>query len=76
MTDYLFFNPERFSAGTIGEVGARMFLLQAIEGTRVLTIKVEKQQIAVLATYLTRAIEGLGRPGHLPEDMALVISPD
>jgi uncharacterized repeat protein (TIGR03847 family) len=76
MTDYSFINPERFSVGTVGEVGSRVFLLQAIDGARVLTIKVEKQQIAVLATYLTRAIEGLGRPGHLPDDMNLLLSPD
>jgi uncharacterized repeat protein (TIGR03847 family) len=76
MTDSTFLNPERFSVGAVGEVGSRVFLLQAIEGARVLTVKVEKQQIAVLATYLTRAIEGMGRPGHLPEEMELVLDPD
>jgi uncharacterized repeat protein (TIGR03847 family) len=76
MTDFRFLNPERFSVGTVGEIGSRVFLLQAIDGPRVLTVKVEKQQIAVLATYLSRAIEGLGRPGHLPEDLDLVLSPD
>ena len=76
MTTYDFKNPDRFTVGAIGEVGARVFLLQAISGEKVLTIKVEKQQIAVLATYLSRAIEGLGRPGHLPDDLALVLSPD
>jgi uncharacterized repeat protein (TIGR03847 family) len=76
MTFYEFTHPDRFSAGAVGDVGSRLFLIQAIEGTRTLTIKVEKQQIAILATYLSRAIEGLGRPGHLPEDLALVLSPD
>jgi len=76
MTHYEFSNAERFTVGTVGEVGARTFLLQASEGTRTMTVKVEKQQIAVLATYLTRAIEGMGRPGHLPEELELILSPD
>ena len=76
MTDFEFKNPDRFTVGAVGEVGSRVFLVQAISGGAVVTIKVEKQQIAVLASYLTRAIEGLGRPGHLPEDLELVLSPD
>jgi uncharacterized repeat protein (TIGR03847 family) len=76
MTFYEFSNTDRFCVGAVGEVGARVFLLQAIQESRTLTIKVEKQQIAVLATYLTRAIEGLGRPGHLPDDLDLSLSPD
>ena len=76
MTFYEFTSADRFSVGTVGEVGARVFLIQAIQGPRTLTVKVEKQQIAVLATYLTRAIEGLGRPGHLPDDLDLMLSPD
>jgi uncharacterized repeat protein (TIGR03847 family) len=76
MTRYEFNHAERFTVGTVGEVGARTFLLQASEGARSLTVKVEKQQIAVLATYLTRAIESMGRPGHLPEELELILSPD
>ena len=76
MTDYEFKNPDRFTVGAVGEVGSRVFLVQAISGDAVVTVKVEKQQIAVLASYLTRAIEGLGRPGHLPEDLELILSPD
>ncbi|HWD53479.1 MAG TPA: DUF3090 family protein, partial [Acidimicrobiales bacterium] len=34
------------------------------------TVKVEKQQIAVLAGYLGRIVKELGRPGHLPDDLA------
>lgn len=71
-----FDHPDRFGVGAIGEVGSRVFLLQAIEGPRRYTVKVEKQQVAVLATYLSRAIEGMGRPGHLPEELDLVLSPE
>jgi uncharacterized repeat protein (TIGR03847 family) len=76
MTLYEFNQADRFTVGTIGEVGARTFLLQATQGARRLTVKVEKQQIAVLATYLTRAIEHMGRPGHLPDELDLVLSPE
>ena len=34
------------------------------------TVKVEKQQVAVLASYLGRIVKELGRPGHLPEDLS------
>jgi uncharacterized repeat protein (TIGR03847 family) len=76
MTEHRFDPAERFTVGVIGEVGSRLFLLQASSGARSLTVKVEKQQIAVLASYLTRALDDLGRPGHLPEDMELRLSPD
>src|SRR5271167_2053781 len=38
-------------------------------GLTEMTVKVEKQQIAVLAGYLGRIVKELGRPGHLPEDV-------
>jgi len=76
VTEYRYTNPDRFAVGAIGEVGARVFLIQAVEGVRRLTVKVEKRQIAVLATYLTRAIETMSRPGHLPDDLELSMSPD
>lgn len=61
--------PDRFSVGTTGPVGQRLFLLHFAEGTTSVTVKVEKQQVAVLATYLARIVRELGRPGHLPEDL-------
>ena len=76
MSFYEFNSVDRFTVGTVGEVGARVFLLQVVQGPRRLTLKVEKQQIAVLATYLTRAIKDMGRPKHLPDDLDLVLSPD
>lgn len=70
--------PDRFSVGTTGPVGERLFLLHFAEGTTQVTVKVEKQQVAVLATYLARIVRELGRPGHLPEDLDfdLEVEPD
>ncbi len=61
--------PDRFTVGTVGPVGERLFLLEARQGTFVLTVKMEKQQVAVLASYLARIVRELGRPGHLPDDL-------
>jgi uncharacterized repeat protein (TIGR03847 family) len=41
--------PERFVAGTVGEPGARTFFLQARSGARIVSVALEKQQVAALA---------------------------
>jgi len=61
--------PDHCTVGTLGEVGHRLFLFYCRQGLDETTVKVEKQQIAVLATYLGRIVREFGRPGHLPEDM-------
>jgi uncharacterized repeat protein (TIGR03847 family) len=61
--------PDRFTVGTVGPVGARLFLLHAAQGSTSLTVKVEKQQVAILASYLARIVRELGRPGQLPDDL-------
>lgn len=45
-------DPARFTTGTVGEPGQRAFFLQAQQGTRTITLKVEKQQVAALCEYL------------------------
>jgi uncharacterized repeat protein (TIGR03847 family) len=62
--------PDHCTVGVIGEVGHRLFLVYCRQGLAETTVKVEKQQIAVLAGYLGRIVKELGRPGHLPEDLA------
>lgn len=64
-------HPDRFTVGTVGPLGARTFLLQARQGEVLVTLKVEKQQVAVLAGYLARIVREQARPGHLPEDLEL-----
>ncbi len=62
--------PDEFTVGAVGPIGERVFLLQSRRGADVLTLKVEKQQVAVLASYLARIVREVGRPGHLPDDVA------
>src|SRR3954464_6503989 len=41
--------PERFVAGTVGEPGARTFFLQARAGRQMVSVALEKQQVALRA---------------------------
>jgi len=61
--------PDHCTIGVLGEVGHRLFLFYCRQGLTETTVKVEKQQVAVLAGYLGRIVKELGRPGHLPEDL-------
>jgi uncharacterized repeat protein (TIGR03847 family) len=49
---YAFEPPERFVAGTVGPPGERMFFLQARGGGRLVTVALEKVQVALLAEKL------------------------
>jgi len=62
---------DRFTVGAVGEVGRRVFLLQCANASVSLTVKVEKQQVAVLAEYLVRLLSDLEHPEDVPNDMEL-----
>jgi len=72
---YLFDPPERFVAGTIGRPGDRTFFLQARDGARVVSIVLEKVQVAVLADRLSDLLSELDRRGveNAAEDAASVV---
>lgn len=53
--------PERFVAGTVGMPGQRTFYLQARDGTRVTSVVLEKQQVAVLAERLDDLLDTIVR---------------
>lgn len=67
---YLFDPPERFVAGTVGQPGDRTFFLQAREGPRVVSVVMEKVQVAVLAERLGDLIAELERRGEPEAVMA------
>ena len=64
-------NPDRITVGTVGPVGDRLFLLQCRQGPTLLTLKIEKQQVSVVAEYLARIVRDQSRPGHLPDGLEL-----
>ena len=49
--------PERFVAGTVGEPGSRTFFLQARQGPRLVSVALEKQQVAVLAERIDELLD-------------------
>ena len=60
---FSFDEPDRFVAGTVGEPGARTFFLQARDGGRIVSVVLEKAQVAVMAERLTALLDELARHG-------------
>ncbi len=52
--------PDRFTAGAVGAPGARTFYLQAGQGSILVTLKCEKEQVAALGEYLAGLLVRLG----------------
>jgi len=74
---YIFDPPDRFVAGTVGQPGERSFFLQAREGGRVVSVALEKIQVAVLAERLAALLDELGRRGVAEvEDVAELEMPE
>ncbi len=53
--------PDRFVAGTIGMPGERTFYLQSHKDAHVVTVVLEKQQVALLAEKLIEMLDEVGR---------------
>jgi uncharacterized repeat protein (TIGR03847 family) len=49
--------PERFVAGTVGEPGSRTFFLQARSGRQLVSVSLEKQQVALLAERVDELLD-------------------
>lgn len=47
---------DQFLCGTVGPPGQRVFFLQVVVNGRVLSLRAEKQQVALLADYLERIL--------------------
>jgi uncharacterized repeat protein (TIGR03847 family) len=73
---YLFDPPERFVAGTVGQPGDRTFFLQARDGPRVVSVVMEKVQVAVLAERLGQLLAELERRGVAQAALADAAHPD
>jgi uncharacterized repeat protein (TIGR03847 family) len=53
--------PERFVVGTVGEPGDRTFFLQARVGSQLVSVALEKQQVAVLAERVDELLDEVMR---------------
>lgn len=62
--------PDRLVVGTIGHPGSRSFYLQARDGTRVVSVALEKEQSAALAETIDELLDelmaGEGNPFSIP----------
>ena len=63
---------DRLTVGTVGPPGQRIFYLQAGAGAQVVSLRLEKTQVAALVAYLAALLSDLPAPGDLPADMDLV----
>jgi uncharacterized repeat protein (TIGR03847 family) len=63
----------RITVDALGEPGQRVFLLQASQGDTMITLKLEKQQVAVLAVSIDRVLEELA--GQFPRDITRIEEP-
>lgn len=75
--EFVFDPPDRFVAGTVGQPGERSFYLQARGGGRVVSVALEKVQVAALAERLDQILDELlsregaevGIPAAAPQDL-------
>lgn len=58
---HVFRTPDRFVAGTVGEPGERAFYLQAVDDVKVISVLLEKEQVAVLAERLSSLLDEVAR---------------
>ena len=65
--------PDYFTVGTIGPPGERVFYLQARQARRLVTLKVEKEQVRALGNYLGGLLARLTpAPERVPDDLPLL----
>ncbi len=60
---FVFDPPDRFVAGTVGQPGQRIFFLQARKAGQVVSVVLEKVQVAVLAERLDALLDELESQG-------------
>jgi uncharacterized repeat protein (TIGR03847 family) len=64
--------PDYFTTGAVGAPGQRVFYLQGRQARTLVTLKVEKEQIAALADYLAGLLAKLPEPGTVSTDLPLL----
>jgi uncharacterized repeat protein (TIGR03847 family) len=64
--------PDYFTTGAVGEPGQRVFYLQGREDGAVVTLKVEKEQIATLADYVAGLLVKLPDAGTVNAELPLL----
>ena len=63
---------DHLTTGAVGPPGQRVFYLQAGQGAQVVTLRLEKSQVAALVAYLAGMLADMPPPGELPAAMDLI----
>lgn len=71
MPSFEFEEVDHLTFATLGEPGNRVFLFQAGFEDRLMTLKLEKEQVRTICSYISELLGDLSRPGHLPDDLEL-----
>ncbi len=69
---FVFDQPDRFTAGALGEPGNRVFYLQARQDRAVVSVALEKTQVAALAQRMTELLLAVGDEDDLADVSAAV----
>jgi len=68
--------PDRFATGVVGEPGDRTFFLQAVQGRRVVSVMLEKEQVSILADRVLAIVDEIERRGLAAIDAGPAGIPD
>src|SRR4051794_36975898 len=71
-----FESPDRFVAGTVGQPGERTFSLQATHGPRMVSVALEKVQVAALAEKLDELLDEVRRRQGADSTIPALVPPD
>lgn len=77
----LFDSPERLVAGTMGQPGERTFFIQAQQGSRLISVSLEKTQVQAIAERLTFMLREIKQSdptiiiSRMPKDDAPLATP-
>ena len=66
---------DHLTAGAIGPPGQRIFYLQAGQGSQVVSLRLEKTQVAALVAYLAGMLADMPPPGEIPSTGMDLIEP-
>lgn len=66
---------DHLTAGAVGPPGKRVFYLQAATGTHVVSLRLEKTQVAALVAYLAGILADMPTPDDVPSSGMDLIEP-
>ncbi|HEY8170532.1 MAG TPA: DUF3090 domain-containing protein [Candidatus Limnocylindria bacterium] len=73
---FIFDQPDHFVAGTVGEPGTRAFYLQARQGGALVSVSIEKMQVAALVERLDDLLDAVEAPiAEAPVDESALEQP-